>query len=244
MGTIDLKELFYGLQKQMIAELKTNRECIPHPGTKGDCSEINWIEWLKKYLPKRYSVDKAFIIDCNNSISEQIDIVIYDQQYSPFVFNQGAAKYIPAESVYAIFEVKQELSKFNVQYAAEKAESVRNLTRTSAPIMHAGGSFPPKEPKEILAGLLTLTSTWVDPLGESFDNCLKSLSKKQRLNIGCILECGSFLINYTEGMLDIKKSTNEEAFISFFLNLLMELQKVGTITAMDIMRYAQVLDSI
>lgn len=244
MATINLKELFYDLQKQMISKHMTNRRGIGHPGTKGDASELNWIEWLKTYLPKRYCVDKAFVIDCNGNISDQIDIVIYDQQYSPFVFNQDGAIYIPAESVYAVFEVKQELNKSHVDYAGKKAESVRELTRTSIPIIHAGGSFPAKEPKEILAGILTLNSSWADPIGSSLDSCLKNLNEKQRLNIGCILECGSFLINYTEGIPEIKKSTKEEAFISFFLNLLMELQKVGTITAMDIMRYAQVLDSI
>ena len=83
MKNINLKGLFYDLQNQMNSKLTTNRRNISHPGTKGDSSEEGWIEWLRTYLPKRYCVDKAFIIDCENNISDQIDIVIYDQQYCP-----------------------------------------------------------------------------------------------------------------------------------------------------------------
>ena len=75
-----ISELFNSLQNQMIAQLNTNREFILHPGSKGDSLENVWIEWLRKYLPSRYCVDKAIVIDSNGELSHQIDLVIYDQQ--------------------------------------------------------------------------------------------------------------------------------------------------------------------
>ncbi|MCM3330159.1 hypothetical protein M3641_26215 [Bacillus cereus] len=240
MHEINTKELFYGLQKQMQQKLLLNREFIKHPGTKGDSLELNWISLLRDYLPQRYSIDSAFIIDCHNNLSDQIDIVIYDRQYSPFVFNQDDVKYIPAESVYAVFEVKQDISKEYIKYAGKKAESVRTLTRTSAPIYHAGGCYPPKPLNNILAGILTLSSTWAPALGESFKNNILELEENQVLNLGCILDGGSF--KYIDKEMNI--STEEESLIFFFLNLLIELQKLGTIPAMDITRYASALDSI
>lgn len=244
MGKIDLKGLFYDLQNQMIAKLSTNRRSIVHPGAKGDASELNWIQWLKDYLPKRYCVDKAFIIDCDNNISDQIDVVIYDQQYTPFAFKQDSVIYLPAESVYAIFEVKQELTKENIEYAGKKAESVRSLKRTSAPIPHAGGFYPPKPPNNIISGILTLSSAWSEPLGKVLEGHISALSEIQRIDIGCVLQCGSFKVNYKENPIVIEKSTQEESFIYFFLKLLMELQKLATIPAMDIECYARALDSI
>nr|WP_320146519.1 DUF6602 domain-containing protein [uncultured Anaeromusa sp.] len=243
MKKTNLKDLFYHLQNQMIAKLSTSRSSIAHPGTKGDATELNWLQWLKDYLPKRYCVDKAFVIDCNDNISDQIDIVIYDQQYSPFVFNQDAVIFIPAESVYAIFEVKQDLSKEHIEYAGQKAESVRTLARTSIPIPHAGGYYPPKPHNKILAGILTLSSTWSDPLGDTFETHINALSENQQVDIGCALESGSFLVNYQSNPVSILKSTAEESFIFLFLNLLIELQKMATIPAMDIRAYAKVLDS-
>ena len=91
---VDLKGLFNGLQSQMISEMRTNREFIEHSTTKGDAFEDIWIDYLRTYLPSRYCVDKAIIIDSKGNKSQQIDLVIYDQTYTPFVFIQKNTKYI------------------------------------------------------------------------------------------------------------------------------------------------------
>src|SRR5690554_5426849 len=124
-NNIPLKELFSGLQNQMIAQLNTNRSNVKHPGSKGDALENAWIEWLRKYLPNRYSVDKAIVIDSNGDTSHQIDIVIYDNWFTPFIFSQNGFHYIPAEGVYAVFEVKPDISDSsdgmtNIEYAGRK----------------------------------------------------------------------------------------------------------------------------
>ncbi|MBP1154642.1 MULTISPECIES: DUF6602 domain-containing protein [unclassified Paenibacillus] len=239
----DLRTIFYELQNQMISQLAANRSILTHPTTKGDSFEINWIKWLKVYLPKRYQVDRAFLIDSQNNISDQIDVVIYDQQYTPFVFNQDGAVYIPAESVYAIFEVKPELNKQYIEYAGQKTKSARQLIRTSAPIHHAGGILPPKAHSKIISGILCLESSWNPPLGDSFENVIKSLDVEEQLDIGCALKSGSFRTVYGEE-LQIEKSSQQETLIFFFLKLLIDLQKLGTIPALDISEYAKALDSI
>jgi len=241
----NLKDIFYNLQEQMVHRLATDRKIIFHPTSKGDASELNWIAWLKTYLPRRYEVDKAFIIDSNNRFSEQIDLVIYDRQFSPFVFNQDGTLYIPAECVYAVFEVKQEFNKENIEYAAEKIKSVRVLNRTSAAIVHAGGHIPtPKPPLRILGGILTLASEWKDTFGETFKGCLNSLTEYDQIDIGCVLEKGAFTVDYQELAFSIELSTQEEALIYFFLKLLSNLQKLGTVPAMDIEAYARAINSI
>ena len=245
MEDLNLQSIFLNLQKQMIQKLSSNREIIFHPTAKGDASEINWIEWLKTYLPRRYEVDKAFIIDSNNRFSQQLDLVIYDRQYSPFVFNQDGAIYIPAESVYAVFEVKQELNKTNLLYAGEKIKSVRLLNRTSAPIVHAGGHIQePKPPFRIIGGILTLASGWADTFGEGFQNCANSLDENSQIDIGCVLEKASFTLTYQEQSYSFETSQNQETLIYFFLKILISLQKLGTVPAMDIEAYARALDSI
>lgn len=241
-GQVNMKELFLSMQNDMLSKLTTIRGFVQHPGTKGNSTELKWIEWLKTYLPKRYSVDQAFIIDNEGNMSDQIDLVIYDQQYSPFVFHEEGVKYIPAESVYAIFEVKQSLNRENIKYAGEKAESVRKLHRTSAPIIHAGGIFQPRPHFEILAGIITTSSDWSPALGSAFDENLGLLSPLQKLNMGCALNGGAFLVNSRNGT--IKKSTEDEALIFFFLKLFIELQRLGTVPAMDIELYSSALDSI
>ncbi|RIE04870.1 DUF6602 domain-containing protein [Cohnella faecalis] len=172
---VNMKELFLGMQQEMLSKLNTIRKHVTHSGTKGNATELSWIEWLGMYLPNRYSVDQAFVVDYKGNRSDQIDLVIYDKQYSPFVFFQDGVKFIPAESVYAIFEIKQALNKEHIQYAAEKAESVRALHRTSVPIVHAGGTYPPRPLFNVIAGLITTSSDWNPPFGKPFEESMGRL---------------------------------------------------------------------
>lgn len=114
MPEIDLSNLYENMQKEMIQKLNTGAEAFVHSGTKGDDSELNWIEWFREYLPQRYKVDKAVVIDSTGKQSDQIDLVIYDAQYSYLVFKHGDGKVILAESVYAVFEVKQNIFSLTI----------------------------------------------------------------------------------------------------------------------------------
>ncbi len=127
---------------------------------------------LDTYLPQRYKAENAFVVDSLGNFSDQIDVVIFDRQYSPFIFRYENQTIIPAESVYAVFEAKQTANADMVKYAQAKVATVRRLHRTSLPIPHAGGTYPPKQLIPILGGLLTFESDWSPPLGPSFEKAL------------------------------------------------------------------------
>jgi Domain of unknown function (DUF6602) len=237
---LELKKVFSGLQKQMESQLTLNREILLHPVEKGDASELEWINMLSTYLPKRYSVSKAHIIDYEGSYSQQIDIVIYDSHYSPFILKQNGATYIPAECVYAVIEVKQDLSLQNLKYASKKVSSVRKLKRTSAKIIQADGrDFDPKTPPKILSGLLTIGGT----LTNNMMDYIKNLKANDCLNFGCALSGIYFKTkNYHPWQhitppysLEIKKGS--KSLLLFFMNMLTELQKMGTVPAIELGKY-------
>ena len=94
---------------------------------------------LAQYLPKRYRVASAHVVDSIGNFSDQIDAVVFDRQYSPFIFTYANQLIVPTESVYAVFEAKQTADANLVKYAQDKVASVRSLHRTSLPIPHAGG---------------------------------------------------------------------------------------------------------
>ena len=235
-----LEDVFLGLQKEIANELSTNRMHIDHPVAKGATTEFKWIETLRNYLPNRYSVDKGFIIDSKGNLSDEIDLIIYDRQYSPFLFNRTTTLFIPAESVYAILEIKQELNKQNLKYAGKKATSVRKPYRTSAPVPFVEGKYECKPLHKIIAGILTLNNSWKDPFGRVFFSSIKTLKEKEQIDIGCVLEAGAFEIEYYSGKIE-KHSVipKEKALIFFFLKLLSKLQNIGTCPAIDINSYSK-----
>lgn len=243
METVDLRKLFLHLQTELATSLQTDRDVIAHAPTKGAASEEGWRAMLKEYLPKRYCVSEAFVIDSKGGRSDQIDLVIYDRQYSPFLFNHHRALYIPAESVYAVFEVKQTLDAETLAYAADKAASVRSLERTSVAITHAGGNFAPRKPFPILSGLLCLDSSWKPPLGEPLLKALKESPAEGRLDLVCALKHGAVEVRYPEGgEIEVDRSAPDTALIFFFLRLLERLQGLGTAPAMDLRKYGKVLE--
>lgn len=238
LNKFDLESAFLGLQREISQELNTNRDHVKHPVSKGDGTEFKWIETLRKYLPKRYSVDKAFVIDSKGNASEQIDLVIYDRQYSPFLFHRETALYVPAESVYAVLEIKQNLNKKHLKYAVQKAISVRHLHRTSASIPFVEGEYRSKPLHKIIAGILTLVSDWEPPFGHPFKSIIKALKTDEQIDIGCVLDAGAFEISYDSPKKpEYKMATKERALIFFFLKLLTKLQSIGTCPAIEIETY-------
>ena len=83
-----LTMLFAALQDEMLSRVKFSN-ILDHPTDQGDNAEVSWIEWFNNYLPKRYKANKATVIDSNGNVSNQIDIVLYDAQYSYLAFNQN-----------------------------------------------------------------------------------------------------------------------------------------------------------
>ena len=136
--------------------LRHTGRMVTHTVTLGDAVEQAWIDLLRAYLPARYQVAKAFAIDCEGRATEQLDCLIYDAHFTPALFGSGNHLYVPAEAVYATFEVKQTVNRTNLIAAATKAASVRRLRRTSAPVPWLSGVGPPKTPFPILGGLLAM----------------------------------------------------------------------------------------
>lgn len=233
-----LKDLFSALQETMLSEANFS-PLLNHPTDQGDNAEKNWIEWFTKYLPKRYKAAKATVIDSHGNTSDQIDLVLYDAQYSYLAFNENGILYVPAESIYAIFEIKQEINKTYMECAGKKAASVRKLHRTSASIPHAGGVYPPKPLHRILAGILTTRNGWNSSFGKPFRKCISEFPVDQRIDCGCVLSDGGFFYDYKSDLLCT--SGKEESLIYFFLQLLIQLQRIATVPAIDLGEYIKVL---
>ncbi|MBK0011678.1 DUF6602 domain-containing protein [Stenotrophomonas sp. S41] len=231
-----LPNLLDHLHEQVEAALKTARLALHHPTDKGDASEQVWIDLLSSYLPKRYVVSKAHIVDSEGNFSQQIDVVIHDRQYSPLVFAYSGVHYVPAESVYAVFEAKQVTSAETIGYAQIKAESVRRLVRTSMPVPTFDGPKPAKEPGRILAGLLSLSSSWTPPLGGTLVDHVLGKGGNGQLDMGCIADAGTFFMS-DEGALELQ--VGSRATTRFLLELMARLQELGTVPMLDIRSYAK-----
>lgn len=230
-----LSELHDDIQER----LARARKAFGHPGTKGDASEAVWLELLQTYLPERYQAASAHVVDSAGDFSDQIDIVVFDRQYSPFIFKFQGQTVIPAESVYAVFEAKQSINAEQVNYARKKVASVRALHRTSLPIPHAGGTYPAKPLQHIIGGLLTLESDWNPGMGAPMVKALEQESSDDRLDLGCVAAHGIFSCN-EDGCGTITPMGKPAT--AFLFELIARLQEKATVPMIDVRAYARWLD--
>lgn len=201
---------------------------LGHPVSQGDLSEVRWGKFLQTFLPSRYDVSKGFVFDSAGGVSEQIDLIIYDRFHSPLIYETGnGEKYITAESVYAVFEVKQKANKKNVEYADHKIESVVKLKRTSRAMISSGVPVPARRLTHIIGGLLATES-----VGQEY--LKKYLAASKYVDMICSAAGGTFHKDQSV----VSASSGEESLSSFFYLLLDELYKLGTVSAIDIRDYA------
>ena len=237
-GTEFLKRAFSSEQTCLAAKLRSS-DRIVHAGDRGEVNEKYFIDVLRNYLPNRYSVHKATVLDCEGEVSHSIDIVVHDRQYTPLLLDSESHRYIPAEAVYAVFECKPTINKSYLEYASSKAESVRRLKRTSVPIPNAGGApYPPKAHFEIIAGILAIDIDWEDGFGSSFQKCHTTMRSSKRIDCGLAVDGHSFDI-FDAGAFGFCRSEN--ALMFFLFRLLNQLQSLGTVPAVDWNAYASKL---
>ncbi len=239
-GEWSLPRLLAGLHDDIHTRLDTARKAFQHPGTKGDASEHVWLQLLDTYLPRRYQVTKAHVVDSDGKFSEQIDVVVFDRQYSPFIFSYEGQTVVPAESIYAVFESKQSISANEVAYAQNKISTVRRLHRTSLPIPHAGGLYPAKPVHQIIGGLLAFESEWKPPLGQPLLTALKADTDEGRLDLGCVAAHGTFGCDSESCFATTPQPKPATAFL---FELIARLQQTATVPMIDIRAYARWLSS-
>jgi len=166
-------------------------------------------------------------------LSEQIDIIVYDRHFTPFIFKGESTVYIPAEGVYAVFEVKPELNKKTHDYAVEKLESVTRLKRTSAEFRHIMG-VDKQQLFPIMGGLLSKRNG----SGSVYD----SFNADSLLSVLVCLDKGAKVVKtikcdkvWTRQEADV--SVGKPVLAFFLLKLIESLRGVGSVPALKVDEY-------
>lgn len=104
----DIFNLIYNnynyLNKMMVEEMDIASE---HGGLTGNYREEMWINFFRSIIPQKFSMAQGvIIIDSNGKVSKEVDIAVFDEQYTPYVFQYNTLKFIPIEAVAIVIECK------------------------------------------------------------------------------------------------------------------------------------------
>ena len=81
-------------------------------------------------------IGSGIVIDKDGNSSKQIDIIVYDSNFHPELFSQGAATTLyPVDVVYMTIEVKTTMTKDEMKKSIENVASVKRLNFIKSPIL-------------------------------------------------------------------------------------------------------------
>ena len=84
----DIKENYLKMERELATQL--NYDVTNHQLTAGSHREEVWTDFFRRIVPKKFNITRSvFIIDSNQNVSNEVDIAIYDEQYTPYIFNYG-----------------------------------------------------------------------------------------------------------------------------------------------------------
>ena len=230
-----LADKLQAVEEHFRSGLKTSRTQATHFGFLGTVIEDRWIDLFSYYLPGKYKVGRAFVVDSKGNTSAQIDCVIYDAIHTPALYGENEGLYIPAEAVYAIFEIKQKCRKEQIDAAAKQAKSVRKLYRQYAPITDKGQNRLPRQPYKMVRDLIA------ERLGVSPKTARKNFSESL---LDIVLSFGESADNASlerhsacwphkivrgllTGRLDVKCKTAEKNFSASNLDVVLSVGEIA-----------------
>lgn len=135
-------ENYKRLEQSMVHELYFQTE---HGTTIGTFRESLWKDLFEQLVPKKFVVEQSvFVMDSKGKISKEVDLVILDEIYTPYIFRQGHLKFIPIEAVAVAIECKSE--NLDATVIKEWKESINDLKTSDRGIARLFSHVQSNEP--------------------------------------------------------------------------------------------------
>ncbi|WP_088825937.1 DUF6602 domain-containing protein [Listeria goaensis] len=96
---------YKSMEKSIVEQLYMENKI--HGTTVGTMREEVWKSFFESIIPKKFAIERSvFIIDSHNNISKEVDLAIFDEMYTPYIFKYRNVKFIPIEAVAVVVECK------------------------------------------------------------------------------------------------------------------------------------------
>ena len=183
-----IKENYASLEKGIVNQLYFEAE---HGATIGHYREKIWAEMFKRIVPKKFVVEQSvFLIDSRGKVSNEVDLAIFDEMYTPYIFRYYDLKFIPLEAVAVVVECKsksikkEKLEKWVKGISELKTSSVqKSFVRLANKLAYKPvETQPATRPLRVLC-CLNKQKELPTADDTKFDVVIRALKKEKRLDI-------------------------------------------------------------
>jgi len=130
-------ENYKHMNEMMVEELEL---ASAHDGVTGHYREAMWLRFFRSIIPKKYSLAQGVIlIDSEEKVSKEVDIAVYDESYTPYVYQYNTLKFIPIEAVAVVIECKSK--NYNPEQLGQWAEKIDDLTPKASGIARIASGY-------------------------------------------------------------------------------------------------------
>lgn len=139
----NIKDNYKKMEEGIVKQLYFSEN---HGGIVGHYREKIWAQMFQNIIPKKFVIEQSvFIIDSYGKVSKEVDLAIFDEMYTPYVFKYYDLKFIPIEAVAVVVQCKSK--NMETQNLKEWKESISNLHTSSRSLVRiqsclASGGVP------------------------------------------------------------------------------------------------------
>lgn len=203
-----LVENYKHLEEILVEELN-----IDAASAESSAEEI-WQPIFKRIVPTKYNVaTNVYIIDSSEHISEKVSIAIYDEQYTPYIFNYGMIKYIPIEAVFAVVLCKGGANNSGVETWLEKIKELKTVANAYVRIQTTLLDTNRSSARSTQTATRPITIACVNEAVKGFDITLSRSDNKLNKVIACedkSLSCWHRALNHATSKADKEQTEQTE----------------------------------
>ncbi len=127
----DLSQGLRAVSTQIMEGCRQIYSHLDYRAAKGEFGEYITKEFLRKYVPDTYGIDRGFIITSDGHMSYEQDIIIYDKTKTPLLLQHGNSQVLPVEGVYVTTKVHSTLTFEDLERSIEDIEKTKKLRKTA-----------------------------------------------------------------------------------------------------------------
>nr|WP_154118205.1 DUF6602 domain-containing protein [Paenibacillus monticola] len=169
-----------------------------HPGLTGSYREGAWLKFFRGIIPYKYQLAQGvIIIDSERNVSKEVDIAVYDESYTPYVFQYNSLKYIPIEAVAMVIECKSK--NYNPEDLKKWSKKIEKLKTKASGVARMVQGYAIGENNRTQSGTRPIRVL---------------VSMKERVNEESMLNSADSLSGYFDFIVEEQKSSSKSSLKS------------------------------
>jgi len=104
---------------------------LDYRAARGELRDYITREFLRRYVPEIYGIERGYIITSEGHSSYEQDIIVYDKTKTPLLFQHGNSQVLPVEGVHITTGVQATLTFEDLERSIADIEKIKKLKKSA-----------------------------------------------------------------------------------------------------------------